>query len=84
MPVPYRLFFSSKFQRNIEEMLVSPMPNYVILLGFMIGWRCSRIIGWFYCRNYCTLLYSLAGLFSNINNSSGIALSDDIFLGGCD
>jgi ABC-2 type transport system permease protein len=30
-------FFSSKFQRNIEEMLVSPMPNYVILLGFMMG-----------------------------------------------
>jgi len=30
-------FFSAKFQRHIEEMLVSPMPNYVILLGFVAG-----------------------------------------------
>lgn len=30
-------FFSAKFQRNIEEMLVSPMPNYVILLGYIGG-----------------------------------------------
>ncbi len=29
--------FSSKFQRHIEEMLVSPMPNYLILLGFVGG-----------------------------------------------
>lgn len=30
-------FYSSKFQRNIEEMLVSPIPNYVILLGYICG-----------------------------------------------
>ena len=30
-------FFSSKFQRHIEEMLVSPLPNYIILLGFVGG-----------------------------------------------
>ena len=30
-------FYSSKFQRNIEEMLVSPVPNYIILLGYMFG-----------------------------------------------
>ena len=30
-------FFSAKFQRHIEEMLVSPMPNYLILLGFIAG-----------------------------------------------
>lgn len=30
-------FFSSKFQRNVEEMLISPMHNSVILLGFMAG-----------------------------------------------
>jgi ABC-2 type transport system permease protein len=30
-------FFSSKFQRNIEEMLVSPTPNYLILLGYISG-----------------------------------------------
>lgn len=30
-------FFSSKFQRNIEEMMVSPVPHYIIVLGFVAG-----------------------------------------------
>ena len=30
-------FFSHKFQRSIEELLVSPVPNYVILTGFIAG-----------------------------------------------
>lgn len=30
-------FFSHKFQRCIEELLVSPVPNYIILLGFIVG-----------------------------------------------
>lgn len=30
-------FYSSKFQKNIEEMLVSPVPNYIILSGYMCG-----------------------------------------------
>lgn len=30
-------FYSSKFQRNIEEMLISPVPNYIILLGYVAG-----------------------------------------------
>ncbi len=30
-------FFSAKYQRHIEEMLVSPTPNYIILLGFVAG-----------------------------------------------
>jgi len=30
-------FYGTKFQRNIEEMLVSPVPSYVILLGFISG-----------------------------------------------
>ncbi|MCP3907591.1 MAG: ABC transporter permease [Oceanicoccus sp.] len=30
-------FFGAKFQRFIEEMLVSPTPNYIILLGFVMG-----------------------------------------------
>ena len=30
-------FFGAKFQRSIEEMLVSPMPNWVILLGYVTG-----------------------------------------------
>lgn len=30
-------FFSQKFQRSIEELLVAPVPNHVILLGFVVG-----------------------------------------------
>ena len=30
-------FFSAKFQRHIEEMLVSPLPNTIIVLGFVGG-----------------------------------------------
>ena len=37
-------FFSAKFQRHIEEMLVSPMPNYLILLGFVGGGLARGVI----------------------------------------
>lgn len=30
-------FFSAKFQRNVEELLVSPTPDYVIILGYVSG-----------------------------------------------
>ncbi|MFP4648034.1 MAG: ABC transporter permease [Halorhodospira sp.] len=30
-------FFGAKFQRHIEELLVSPTPNLVILLGYVAG-----------------------------------------------
>lgn len=30
-------FFSTKFQRNVEELLVSPTPNWVIVLGYVSG-----------------------------------------------
>ncbi len=30
-------FFSNKFQRSVEELLVAPVPNIVILAGFVFG-----------------------------------------------
>ena len=30
-------FFGSKFNSSVEELLVSPTPNYVILLGYVVG-----------------------------------------------
>lgn len=30
-------FFSNKFQRSVEEMLVAPLPDWVILFGFIVG-----------------------------------------------
>lgn len=30
-------FYSTKFQRNIEELIVSPVPNWIILAGYISG-----------------------------------------------
>jgi ABC-2 type transport system permease protein len=30
-------FFTTKFMRSIEELLVSPMPNWVIIAGYVAG-----------------------------------------------
>jgi ABC-2 type transport system permease protein len=30
-------FFGSKFNKSVEELLVSPTPNYIILLGYVAG-----------------------------------------------
>lgn len=37
-------FFGQKFQRSIEELLVSPVPNYVILAGFVVGGSARGLI----------------------------------------
>lgn len=37
-------FYGSKFQRNIEEMLISPLPNYLILLGFVAGGMARGVV----------------------------------------
>ena len=30
-------FFGAKFQRHIEEMLIAPIPNFIILAGYVLG-----------------------------------------------
>ena len=37
-------FFSAKFHHSVEEMLVSPLPNHIILLGFVSGGVARGII----------------------------------------
>ena len=36
-PERFLVFYSTKFQRHIEEMLVSPMPNWIIVAGYVTG-----------------------------------------------
>ena len=36
-------FFGLKFQRNIEELLVSPVPNWIILWGYIAGGMCRGL-----------------------------------------
>lgn len=37
-------FFSAKFHHSVEEMLVSPLPNHIILMGFVSGGLARGII----------------------------------------
>ena len=37
-------FFSQKFQRNIEELLVAPVPSHIIIWGFLLGGMGRSII----------------------------------------
>ncbi|MDA0881597.1 MAG: ABC transporter permease, partial [Proteobacteria bacterium] len=48
-------FYAVKFQKSIDELLVSPMPNWAILLGFILG-GVSRgvLIG---CIVFCVSLF---------------------------
>ena len=48
-------FYSVKFQKSIEELLISPMPNWSILVGFIMG-GVSRgvLIG---CIVFCVSLF---------------------------
>ena len=48
-------FFSAKFQRNVEELLVAPVPNYIIVLGYVGGGVARGIL--------VVLIVSLLSLF---------------------
>jgi len=37
-------FFSAKFQRYIEEIMVSPVPSFVILIGYLAGGICRGVL----------------------------------------
>ncbi len=37
-------FFSAKFHRSIEEMMISPLPNYIIIAGYVSGGMLRGII----------------------------------------
>ena len=37
-------FFSAKFQRYIEELMVSPMHDFIILVGYLAGGICRGVV----------------------------------------
>jgi len=80
-------FFSSKFQKNIEELLISPTYNFIIIIGFIFGGIIRSliififiiIIASFFCNLYIyNILFLLlaytftAILFSLIGLINGI------------
>jgi ABC-2 type transport system permease protein len=50
-------FYSVKFQRSIEELLISPMPNWTILLGFVLGGVCRGCLIGFIVFGVSLLFY---------------------------
>lgn len=49
-------FFIAKFQRSIEEVLVSPISGYLVIMGYITGGICRGLLTGL-------LVYSVAGLF---------------------
>ena len=53
-------FFSAKFQRFIEEIMVSPVPNHVILIGYLIGGMVRGIL-------VGIIVLGVSSLFATVN-----------------
>ncbi len=53
-------FFSAKFQRNVEEIMVSPTPNWVVLAGFTAGGIVRGTVTGF-------LVYAVSAVFARPN-----------------
>ena len=69
-------FYSAKFQRSIEEMLVSPLPNFIILAGFVIGGVCrGMLVGCIVA--VVTLLFTSISIY-NLSITISIALLTSI------
>lgn len=66
-------FFGAKFQKSIEEMLVSPMPSWVVVLGFVLGGVARGLL-------VGTLVMIVSLLFTDIQVQS-ISLTVMVFLG---
>lgn len=54
-------FFGSKFQRSVEELFVSPVPNWIILMGFVMG----GCVSWAECGIDC---HATLILFRGLSN----------------
>ncbi len=75
-------FFSQKFQRSVEELLVAPIPNYVILSGYIAGGMARGL-----CVGLIVTLMSLffadLGIHSPLITVSVVLLTSLVFsLGG--
>jgi ABC-2 type transport system permease protein len=57
-------FFSNRFQKNIEELLISPTPNCVILFGYVLGGVVrSFVVGFLVCMiAFCFIPFQIHNL----------------------
>ncbi|MFT4769637.1 MAG: ABC-2 type transport system permease protein [Glaciecola sp.] len=62
-------FFGAKFNHSVEELLVSPTPNYVILLGFVSGGVIRGLL-------VATIVTSVSMLFTRLQiHSFGVVVA---------
>lgn len=62
-------FFGSKFQKNIEELLVAPVPTHIIIAGFVGGGGCKRDFSWLLGYFSITIFYSITGSLMGYGHS---------------
>lgn len=75
-------FFSQKYQRSIEELLVSPVPHYVILIGFVTG-GVARGLAVGFIASLISLFFSGLQLHNLFITVSVVLMSSIVFaLGG--
>ncbi|KQY49298.1 ABC transporter permease [Lysobacter sp. Root494] len=67
-------FFGAKFGRHVEELLVSPMPNWVILAGYVTGAVVRGLM-------VGTIVLAIAMLFSRVNMPHPLVTLTTVLLG---
>ncbi|GAB2628660.1 ABC transporter permease [Novilysobacter erysipheiresistens] len=67
-------FFGAKFGRHVEELLVSPMPNWVILAGYVAGAVARGLaVG--------VIVLAIASLFTDVRMPHPLVTLSTVFLG---
>ena len=75
-------FFSSKFQRFIEEIMVSPVPSYVILIGYLAGGFCRGVLVGIVVL-VVAMVFATVNIVSPVTTAAVIGLTALVFsLGG--
>ena len=67
-------FYGAKFGRHIEELLVSPMPNWVILLGYVSGAVLRGLI-------VGAIVLCVAMLFTEVRIPHPLVMASSVLLG---
>ena len=52
-------FYGMRFQKCIDEILVAPVPDSIILLGFTLGGVCSGYYYWIFSNHHRITVYAL-------------------------
>lgn len=67
-------FFGAKFSRHVEEMLVSPMPSWVILAGYVLGASLRGLM-------VGVIVLCIAMLFTTVRIPNPLVMISAVFLG---